>query len=444
MPKILFIESKSGNLHIFSQFRLPRPETLILGTMMKRRDWQVKIIVERHQKIDFGLYGDYDLAAISTITVTAQMAYNIADRFREMQVPVILVGPHATYFAEEALRHADFVIRGEGEIPLQALINAWEGDRDFSKVPSLSYKTIDNQLVAFESQMNRTQSEIRVIHNPVAVLPDNLDLLPFPDLSLINIDPGSAGGNPLIPVQTSRSCCFDCSLSSITGNFGTRYRSIDNIIEELWLYNYRKNCIFFYDDNITANQQRARALLKAMIREKFVFKWSAQARLNIANDEELVHLMKQAGCHTVFIGLESVNPSSLNSMKKHQTVDDIVKAIKVLRRCRIHVQFHCCSLYDAHQVVFKPKELSLFDLQHARVFSHDKFYSFSEIVKRLMPGHWLKAGIARYVRRLNRKRKKKNRIFLSVAAQPNTDREANRNIDYKQSVSFDEQAQAGL
>lgn len=53
MPKIIFIEPQSSHLHIFSQFLLPRPGVFILGTIVKEKVWDVEVIVEQFQKIDF-------------------------------------------------------------------------------------------------------------------------------------------------------------------------------------------------------------------------------------------------------------------------------------------------------------------------------------------------------------------------------------------------------
>jgi radical SAM superfamily enzyme YgiQ (UPF0313 family) len=455
MSRIVFIEPQAPNLHIFSQFPLPRLGTLILGTIMERRGWQVEVFVEDLRRVDYDLVAASDIVGISTITSTAPRAYAIADRVRAMGVPVLMGGPHVTYLVDEALEHADFVIRGEGESALTAFIDAWERDRDFSAVPNLSLKT-----------------DGRAVHHPMLPLENDLDAIPYPDLQLLKPDPGRFKFTPPIPVQTSRGCPFDCSFCSVTGMFGKKYRfrSTENIIEELRGYDHRGNSVFFYDDNFTANRERTKELLQAMIRERFKFPWTTQVRADVARDIELVRLMKKAGCHTVYIGFESVNPASLDAMKKKQTVADLVQAAKVLRRSGIHIhgmfvlgfdqddwktvkktvrfakkarlsttqfliltplpgsefynrmqaehrlRFHDWALYDAHHAVFEPARFSLLDLQKAQIFCHRKFYSLKQTLRKLIARDWLSVAVAHYARRLNRMWKRRNKTFLKVIA----------------------------
>jgi len=476
MPKIVFIEPQAPNLHIFSQFPLPRLGALILGTMMKARGWEVEVYVEDLRKIDFEDIAEADLVGISTITSTAPRAYAIADRIRGMSIPVLMGGPHVTFLAEEALEHADYVIRGEGEKALAAFIDAWEGGRDFADIPNLSRK-VDGQ----------------VVHNPMLPQEKDLDVIPYPDFSLLKRDPTHRKFHPPIPVQTSRGCPFDCSFCSVTGMFGKKYRfrSTENIIEELRRYDRRGNSVFFYDDNFTANPERAKTLLRAMIRERFKFQWTTQVRADVARDLELVKLMKKAGCHTVYIGFESVNPRSLDAMKKKQTVADLVQAAKVLRTNGIHIhgmfvlgfdeddwetvkktlrfakktklsttqfliltplpgsefyekmesehrlKFHDWALYDAHHVVFQPVRFSLFDLQRAQMFCHRHFYSFKQTVGKLFAREWISVGVAHYARKLNRTWTKRNRTFLRVVELLKPRPGVRISVDYREEVKLD-------
>lgn len=475
MPKIIFIEPKSPNLHIFTQFPLPRLGSFILGTLMKNRGWEVEILFEQNQPLDHEKIRTVDLVGISTITATAPRAYAIADKVRSSGIPVIMGGPHVTFLTDEAMQHADFVIRGEGEVALMQLIDVWETGSDYSQVPNLSW---------WQGQS--------IVHNAMGAFVQDLDTIPTPDFSLSSHLFKKVAGHQIIPIQTSRGCPFDCSFCSVTGMFGRQYRfrSTEHILEELRQYNDRKNYVFFYDDHFTANRKRTKALLEAMIREKFKFQWSTQVRVEVAKDLELVKLMKKAGCHTLFIGLESVNPESLLAMNKSQTLADIENAIRVLKRHRIHIhgmfvygfdeddwntvkatikfakkvqltstqfliltplpgsafyqkmrrenriRLYDWNLYDAHHVVFQPKRFSFAELQHAQIFSHQKFYSVRESVKRFFRFKWLDLGLAHYARNLNRTWKKRNHTFLKVLDLLTPRSSAHITIDYRENIQL--------
>lgn len=476
MPKIVLIEPKAPDLHIYSRFKLPRLGLLIIGALLRDRGWEVDWIFEEIRRIDFKKIVTADMVGISTITSTAPRAYLIADRVRQAGVPVLMGGPHVTFLAEEALQHADFVIRGEGEVALLSFMDAWESDRDFTRVPNLSYAS---------------NGETR--HNAMGAVLEDLDRIPFPDLSPLLAAGGSILGHRTIPIQTSRGCPFDCAFCSVTGMFGKRYRfrSTQNVIEELRGYDHPKNHIFFYDDNFAANPKRMKSLLQAMLSEHFSFTWSTQVRVDIARDEELVRMMRESGCSTLYIGLESVNPASLESMKKCQTLAQMEEALRVFRRHRIPVHgmfvygfdeddwgtvkktvrfakrvrlsstqfliltplpgsefyrkvlsekrllFRDWGLFDAHHVVFRPKRLSLSALQKAQMLSHKKFYSWTQSVKKAVRFRWLDVAIARYARGLNRVWQRRNKAFIAAIKLMGPQKQARISIDFRQKIELD-------
>ena len=423
----LFIEPTSTQLNIFSAFTLPRLGSFILAGLVNRRaSWRARVFIEGRRRFDLQAWiaehGRPDLVGISSVTTTAKRGYTVADECRSLGIPVIMGGPHVTFLPDEALAHAELVVRGEGERAMSALLDLWDGG--YVKAADASYAAVPN--------LSWQDSSGVVRHNPVAPWITDLDALPVPDFSLAD---GTAecrlGGRTTVMVQTSRGCPFDCSFCSVTGMFGKkfRFRSVKSVLEEVRRYDRPGHFVFFCDDNFTANKRRARELVEAMIQEKFRFQWSTQVRTDVARDPELVRLMKRAGCHTVFIGFESVNPKSLAEMKKSQSLEDIKDAIRVVQQAGIHihgmfvfgfeeddwstveatvefarrmkltsaqlliltplpgselyqrlgVEARITSkdwdLYDAHHVVFRPAGFTPFELQCAQVYGHTRLYA---------------------------------------------------------------------
>ena len=464
----LFIEPATTQLNIFSAFTLPRLGSFILAGLVNRRpSWKARVFIEGRRRFDLRAWmaehGRPDLVGISTITPTVKRGYAFADECRSQGIPVILGGPHVTFLPEEALAHADLVVRGEGERAMDALLDLWgaghvkAADADYAAVPNLSW-------------MDATGA---AHHNPKGPWIADLDALPVPDFSVAD---GTAdcrfAGKTTVMVQTSRGCPFDCSFCSVTGMFGKKFRcrSVASVLEEIRRYDRRDHFVFFCDDNFAANRRRARELVEAMIREKFRFRWSTQVRTDLARDPELVRLMRRAGCHTVFVGFESVNPQSLAEMHKSQTLEDITKAIRVIQDAGIHIhgmfvfgfddddwntveatvdfarrmkltsvqlliltplpgselygrlgaQARITSrdwdLYDTHHVVFRPGGFTAFDLQRAQVYGHTRLYTLLEGVKKLATGRLVAASLSFYAWKINREWQKQNQVYLRQLA----------------------------
>lgn len=477
MPKIALIEPHSPNLHIFSKFPSPRLGTILLGTIMAKLGWEVELFIEDFRELDFGVIGGADIVGISTITSTAPRAYAVADRVRSLGLPVLFGGPHVTFLPEEGLEHGDFVLRGEAEETLPLFLDAWLTGTDLADIPGLSFR-----------------QNGRFFHNAKAAPPLDLDALPLADFGLLKPDARWRKKKMVLPVQTSRGCPFDCTFCSVTGMFGKayRYRSTEHILAELRAHAGRHRYLFFYDDNFAAHKPRTRALLEAMIKENFRFRWTTQVRADVARDPDLVRLMKKAGCHTVCIGFESVNPKSLEESRKAQSLAELNRAVRVFHRQGIHIHgmfvfgfdqddretfretvkwarksrltssqfliltplpgsafyekvteekriaFKDWSLYDAHHAVFRPRRLSLIDLQKAQIRGHKRFYSFRGQVRNLFEGRWVALAINQYARTLNRTWQKRNRTYLKVLDLLRPRRGSRVWADYRQEIRLDD------
>jgi hypothetical protein len=91
-------------------------------------------------------------------------------------------------------------------------------------------------------------------------------------------------------------------------------------------------------------------------------------------------------------------------------------------------------LYDAHHVVFKPVNFSEARLQTAQLYSHKKFYSIWERIRKLVKGDLHSFFINLYARHLNRIWKKKNQSFLKVLDLLKSNRSADITIDYREKI----------
>ncbi|MBI5468618.1 MAG: B12-binding domain-containing radical SAM protein [Deltaproteobacteria bacterium] len=453
MRKIIFIEPNPPDFHVFTRVPLPRLGTLLLATILKQHGYEVKSYVESVGELDLKDVLSADAVGISTITSTSRRSYEIAALLKKAGKKVFMGGPHVTYMPDEALEHCDFVMRGEADDHILQFVKALEKGRGFDAIPGLSYR-LDG----------------KVCHNKTVSFCKDLDKLPAPDYRLISgLEAEGAKKFPIAPIMTSRGCPYDCSFCSVTGMFGQKYRfrSKERVIEEL--ENNRRfggNWIFFYDDNFCAHKKRTKELLHTMIEKKLTPHWTAQVRVEIARDPELLDLMQESNCHTVYIGLESVNPQTLKAYNKKQSVEDITYCIKTLRKkgIRIHgmfvfgsdqdttdtieetvrfakkndldsVQFliltplpgtKCYrdlegegriitkdwSLYDAHHVVYEPKLMSYYELQSETMRATKEFYSLAQIARRAVRFDMFNVGIKTYGHSLTKKWIKNNQYFL--------------------------------
>ena len=309
MKNIYFIEAKSPGAHIFSFTTLPRLGSILLGTILKNKGYHIKVFIEDIATPAWNLLEDADMVCISSITATANRAFQIAEKFKKLGVPVVLGGPHTTFLPDESMQHADYVVRGEGEETLVELLDCLNANKPLDSIRGLSFRNTDNAIV----------------HNPDRELIQDLNTAPIPDFSLVY-----KWNSNTVPIATSRGCPFGCKFCSVIPMFGRKYRfkSIERVIEEIQASAPKnKGHVFFIDDNFAANKSRTKELLRTIIDLNIKFEWSAQVRTDIAKDPELIRLMKKAGCFAVFIGFESINPQTLDLYNKGQGLADIEHSI---------------------------------------------------------------------------------------------------------------------
>lgn len=240
----------------------------------------IKIVDESFAPVDVD--EDVDLVGITVLTELARRAYHIADTYRLRGVKAVMGGIHATVLPEEALKHADAVVQGEGEEVWPRLVE------DASK-----------------SRMHQIYRASKVTDVRRRLL-SRRDLYPRP---------ASRGYTPFaVGVETSRGCPFDCEFCSVHQITGPTYRvrPIRDVLAEI--ESIRTTTLFFVDDNLALNRRIAKELFTHMIPLRR--RWVGQGTVSLAEDVELLSIMKRSGCEGLLIGFESMHKETQNKMLK--------------------------------------------------------------------------------------------------------------------------------
>jgi anaerobic magnesium-protoporphyrin IX monomethyl ester cyclase len=311
--KIALVEAGNSSTHIFSRTYLPRLGIPTLGAVMKGRGYACDIWFQSLSEVSTERLREYDVVGIGSLTSTVPAAYRLADALRGTGPVVVMGGPHATFLPGEALEHCDYVVLGEGENTLPALVEALEKGEPVDGIRGLAYK-----LPAGGLAVTGPPGEV------------DFSALPSPDFSLgPQIRPGRIP--PII--TTSRGCPHECIFCSVTAVFGRKYRfkSSSQVISELRPVLGRSVC--FGDDNFFANPRRTKRLLREMIDQNAVpLRWSGEMAVRSGLDEDLLDLMQATRCRIVYVGVESLENETLKSYGKAHQVEATGRCIENLHR----------------------------------------------------------------------------------------------------------------
>lgn len=241
-----------------------------------------------------------DLVALSVETYTARRAYQIASGFRARGVPVVMGGHHPTLVPEEALEHADAVVMGDGERTWPRLLSDFAAGRMRNVYRETEFPPLDG--IGADRSIFRDKR--------------------YADLTLVQYGRGC------------RHACDFCSIHAFYGNH-LRQRPVDEVAEEIARAGGRH--VFFVDDNLFADADRAQALCEALL--PLGVRWSCQVSIDMVRDRDLVRLMARSGCTVALIGFESLQPANLEQMRKGWALQtgDYAGCVRVLHESGILV-----------------------------------------------------------------------------------------------------------
>jgi radical SAM superfamily enzyme YgiQ (UPF0313 family) len=250
-----------------------------------------------------------DIALISAMTVQRESTRQVIKQCNEANVRIVTGGPLFTV-EPDCCDSIDHLVLNEAELSLPPFID----------------------------DLNRGQA--KHIYS-TSDFPDLCET-PIPLWGLLKLNRYAT-----MNVQFSRGCPFNCEFCNVTSLFGHRPRtkSVDQMIAELdSLYALGwHGGVFFVDDNFIGHRRKLKSdLLPALIewrKDKRGLPFSTEASINLADDEELIQLMVEAGFSSVFIGIETPNEQSLAECGKKQNLDrDLVADVKRIHRSGLQVQ----------------------------------------------------------------------------------------------------------
>src|SRR3989344_208695 len=251
----------------------------------------------------------------------------LASKIKELNknIKIVIGGSHIASTRGELFKYTkdvDYLMYGEAEKAFYELYNAKNED-DLSKISGLIYKSGDS---------------IKINPN---ILIQNLDELPFPDLSLIKLNSYNGYYVKTLPVSTimgTRGCVYRCTFCDQFASMGRkfRHRSPKNIVDEIEqnIQKFNARDIIFKDSTFTNNEEWVYGICKEIKDRGIKINWSCNTRVSMVN-EKMLRAMKEAGCYMISFGIEAGTQHVLNLMKKGTRVEQAYTATDLCRKVGI-------------------------------------------------------------------------------------------------------------
>ena len=333
--KILFIRPPTKE--IYKDLKGSAPEYPPLGlayvaAVLEKEGHEIRIIdlaVESINHIDLiriiKTFGP-EVIGLTAVTPNIEIAYSIIDKLRNRfkNITFLIGGPHVTSMPEEALEHADIVVRSEGEYTALEIIKSLENKKSLKNVDGISFK-----------------KNKKIIHNKSRKLIDNLDELPYPARHLLPMKKYqylSGKGTRITNIMMSRGCPFRCNYCN-KNIFGSniRGRSIENILGEIdeLVKKFNIDEIHVSDDTFNYDREKTVELFREIIKRRYGLKFFPHNGVRVNSvDEAQLDTLKKAGFYAIAFGVESGNQQIINNIRKGITLDQARKAFLMAKKVK--------------------------------------------------------------------------------------------------------------
>jgi len=318
--------------------QFPPLSLLLVATVLKNDGNKVKLFDASLEKDGMDILKkiikDYDMVTLLTSSMTVNEDAEVLKSLKEINksLRTIVFGSAPTFVPQFTLEKdgIDIAVKGEAEFIIRDLARSFrKGNDEWKGTAGISFRDSG-----------------KVISNPPYPFISNLDDLPIPDRTMLdkNVD----YFNPIVKrmpyttMFTSRGCPGRCTFCSSPAFYGRkiRYRSSDSVLKELEVISslgYRE--IFIRDEIFTVSKERTRKICEGILERKLDISWIASARIGTV-DEEMLTLMKRAGCHLIRFGVESGVQDVLDNIKKDIKVPQIEETFKWVHKIGLDTHAH--------------------------------------------------------------------------------------------------------
>lgn len=267
-------------------------------------------------------YKEYDLIGIQfhsfeSLSLCIELVKKIKTKTNAW---IVAGGVVATFYTNELLKHKeiDFIILNEGEDSFLKLVTALSKNENINTLSGIAIN-----------------AEYPIINHEIFFRKD-IDFFPIPNRKLFEWQKYKQWS-----IVTSRGCPYKCKFCTIPSFWKNTYRqrSPENIFQEIQYLatEFQVKKIFILDDTFTVNKQRTIALLSLLKDSDIKIEWACLTRADLL-DAELLQLMKETGCSTISLGVESANQDTLDFLDKNIKLKTIEDAISLIKKYDIRVR----------------------------------------------------------------------------------------------------------
>ncbi len=286
------------------------PLGLLTVAAMLPQNWNKVLVDMNVERLRDSHIAWADYVFVSAMSVQSDSVNSVISTCKKAGVKTVAGGPLFTAYPEK-FDDIDYLVLGEAEVTLPSFLEDLEN--------------------------NAAKHVYKSDERP------ELCRSPKPLWELIDIKKYSS-----MNVQYSRGCPFNCEFCEIVVLYGNKprlkgtaqiLRELDSLYDTGW-----RSSVFFVDDNFIGNKERLKnevlpALIEWSKQKDHPFTFYTEASINLADDDELMRLMVEAGFDMVFIGIETPNEDSLTECNKNQNKNrDLLESVDKMQRRGLQVQ----------------------------------------------------------------------------------------------------------